>query len=312
MPDAPADSPLRSDKENKLVELSKQYNKGLAEKDVVLGKLEPLLAENVVYHADEVTLQESIKGRKEVLKYIQVYFDNFDYERVECFGAVNDQENIAFSVSVDKGVQPKEGVLADQKAKGEVKPSNVINLTALVFDKNDQVAEIYAARQLSYDEAHRKLKNVPEYSGSSFNPEKLADDESPEPSEERRQLLKSAASDWNKLFCTNEVAIADKICSPSIKVHNLLVSQETDGLQAWKDSLAAMFKEWECKSNKSRIAVTAGNKAFILWETNGVSKGKDSSVWGISVLLFDDQKIKEAAAIYQPFPGMKEALVKAS
>ena len=56
MPDAPADSPLRSDKENKLVELSKQYNKGLAEKDVVLGKLEPLLAENVVYHADEVIL----------------------------------------------------------------------------------------------------------------------------------------------------------------------------------------------------------------------------------------------------------------
>ncbi len=54
MPDAPADSPLRSDKENKLVELSKQYNKGLAVKDVVLGKLEPLLAENVVYHADEV------------------------------------------------------------------------------------------------------------------------------------------------------------------------------------------------------------------------------------------------------------------
>ncbi len=60
-----------------------------------------------------------------------------------------------------QGVQPKEGVLADQKAKGEVKPSNVINLTALVFDKNDQVAEIYAARQLSYDEAHRKVHSFP-------------------------------------------------------------------------------------------------------------------------------------------------------
>lgn len=42
-----------------------------------------------------------------------------------------------------------------------------------------------------------------------------------------------------------------------------------------------------------------------------MSKGTEASVWGISVLLFDEQKIKEAAAIYQPFPGMREALVKA-
>lgn len=312
MPDAPASSDLRSDKDNKLIGLSKQFNKAIDTKDVVLGKLEPLLAENVVYHADEVTLQESVKGRKEVLKYIQAYFDNWDYKRVECFGAVNADENIAFSVAVDRDVTPKPGVHPEQKEKGEVKPSHVINITALVFDSNDQISEIYPARQLSFDEAHRKLKKVPEYSGSSFNPEKLADDKSPEPSEERRQLLKSAASDWNKLFCTNEVSIADKICSPDIKVHNLLVSEQTTGLDAWKSSLAGMFKEWECKSNNSRIAVTAGNKAFILWETTGVSKGKETSVWGISVLLFDDQKIKEAAAIYQPFPGMREALVKAA
>ena len=43
---------------------------------------------------------------------------------------------------------------------------------------------------------------------------------------------------------------------------------------------------------------------------NVISKGKESNVWGISVLLIGDNKITEAAAIYQPFPGMKEALVK--
>jgi len=44
-----------------------------------------------------------------------------------------------------------------------------------------------------------QLRKVPDYNNSSFNPEKLEDDKSPEPSEERRQLLKSAASDWNKV-----------------------------------------------------------------------------------------------------------------
>jgi len=45
----------------------------------------------------------------------------------------------------------------EQRDKGEVKPSHVINITALVFDKNDQISEIYPARQLSFDEAHRKV-----------------------------------------------------------------------------------------------------------------------------------------------------------
>jgi len=117
MPDAPPSSDLRSDKDNKLISLSKQYNNAFVEKDVVLGKLDALLSEEVVYHADkvhrtccrptrlwyppngssydlemkwaiahaasdgtltilvlQVTLQDSIKGRGNVLSYIQMYF----------------------------------------------------------------------------------------------------------------------------------------------------------------------------------------------------------------------------------------------
>jgi len=47
-------------------------------------------------------------------------------------------------------------------------------------------------------------------------------------------------------------------------------------------------------------------------ETTGVTKGQETTVWGISVLLFNEDKIKEAASIFQPFPGMREALVKAA
>ena len=38
-----------------------------------------------------------------------------------------------------------------------MKPSNAINLTYLDFDEAHNIANIYIARQLSYDEAHRKV-----------------------------------------------------------------------------------------------------------------------------------------------------------
>ena len=58
-----------------------------------------------------------------------------------------------------QGVTPKAGVHEEQKEKDQVKPSNVINITALFFDKDSGLLnEIYAARQLSYDEAHRKVR----------------------------------------------------------------------------------------------------------------------------------------------------------
>ncbi len=59
---------------------------------------------------------------------------------------------------VMQGVTPKAGVHDEQKEKNEVKPSNVINITALFFEKESGLLrDIYAARQLSFDEAHRKV-----------------------------------------------------------------------------------------------------------------------------------------------------------
>lgn len=43
------------------------------------------------------------------------------------------------------------------------------------------------------------------------------------------------------MFCTNDVSVAEKICDPKIKVHNLLLSQETDGIEDFKKSLADIF-----------------------------------------------------------------------
>ncbi len=45
-----------------------------------------------------------------------------------------------------------------------------------------------------------------------------------------------------QMFSNNDIKIADKICDPNIKVHNLLTSDQTDGLDSWKESLASIFK----------------------------------------------------------------------
>ena len=45
-----------------------------------------------------------------------------------------------------------------------------------------------------------------------------------------------------QMFTNNDVNLADKICDPNIKVHNLLTSDQTDGVDSWKKSLASIFK----------------------------------------------------------------------
>ena len=60
--------------------------------------------------------------------------------------------------AAQQGVTPKKGHYEDQKQEGQVKPSNAINLTYLDFDEAHNIAHIYIARQLSYDEAHRKVQ----------------------------------------------------------------------------------------------------------------------------------------------------------
>ena len=47
-------------------------------------------------------------------------------------------------------------------------------------------------------------------------------------------------------------------------------------------------------------------------ETTGQFTGEWCTVWGITMLTFNKDKISEAASIYQPFPGMREELVKAA
>lgn len=43
------------------------------------------------------------------------------------------------------------------------------------------------------------------------------------------------------MFTEGDVSKADEVCDPNVKVHSLLVSSETKGLDAWKNSLKGIF-----------------------------------------------------------------------
>ena len=44
------------------------------------------------------------------------------------------------------------------------------------------------------------------------------------------------------MFTDNDVSKAEEICDPNVKVHNLLVSSESQSLEEWKKSLSHIFK----------------------------------------------------------------------
>ena len=45
-----------------------------------------------------------------------------------------------------------------------------------------------------------------------------------------------------QMFTDNDVSKAEEICDPDVKVHNILVSSESQSLEEWKKSLSHIFK----------------------------------------------------------------------
>ena len=76
---------------------------------------------------------------------------------------------------------------------------------------------------------------------------------------------------------------------------------------------------WRAPFNGSWRKHTGTNQSLWLWHfgywcrhTSGVYKDESTSVWGLNVLTFNEKGlIDEVASVYQPFPGMREALLKA-
>ena len=82
-----------------LVKYATQTEKSLKEKTLSnLGNLSP----NVVLHQDAFTLNHDIKGEAEVKKYLQAYFDKYEFEHDTLGFAVNPDTKCSFAMSYDK------------------------------------------------------------------------------------------------------------------------------------------------------------------------------------------------------------------
>lgn len=82
-----------------LVKYATQTEKALTDKTLsAISNLSP----DVVLHQDAFTLQHDIKGEAEVKKYLQTYFDKYEYEHDTLGYAVNPESSCSFALSYDK------------------------------------------------------------------------------------------------------------------------------------------------------------------------------------------------------------------
>ena len=82
-----------------LIKYASQTEKALTNK--TLSTLENL-SPNVVLHQDAFTLNHDVEGEAAVKKYLQEYFDKYEFEHDTLNYAVNPESSASFALSYDK------------------------------------------------------------------------------------------------------------------------------------------------------------------------------------------------------------------
>jgi len=298
----------KSDKEQRLLSASKAFDQGLARHH--LSDWTHILDPHVILHKDAITLYDDLHGIGAVKGYFQAYIDRYNFEHHVIAGAVDEPSNVAFSLHQDKNVKPKQTAASGQHAKTEAKASDTIGIFHLRFNERELVQEIYFLRQLSHDEAARKMQKIPDLEKLDIK-DITSYGGAKEHGEDRAKKHDKAASLYNHIWATGDVSHADNIMAKDVKMHSLIEGNSMSGVDTFKNMVKGIFKEYEVKDNKSTVAVTAGDKAFIFWRVTGVYKGDWSQVYGISFLVFNtDDKIEEVLTLMQPFPAQRKGLLK--
>jgi len=304
-------SDLKSPRERQLLGLSKSFERAFIHRDLSL--LDEIFAKDVTVHADQITLLNDIKGRRAALLWYQAYFDKYHYEHEEILGSVNEYENVTFALSLDKGVKPHGDVHKEQHKKVEVKPSNTVAIKMLKWNKQDELTDIWDLRQLSYDEAHRKLKEIPDYSKLSLDVEALRghpDDIQPSP--ERRSLHERNTAKWNQIFFEKAPELVDEVVADKAKLYNIVIGNEHAGTDDIKETAKKLLSAWDVKDTRAIVGTTAGNKAFDWWQVTGTVDGYWTTLFGLTLLVFDKEgKIVEVVSGRQPTPQERKKVLKA-
>lgn len=298
-----------SEREKQLLEISKQFDSAITNHDY--SKLDGLVADNVVVHKDHLTLREDLKGKAALKHWLQSYSDKYTFQHEVIAGAV-DPNNYAFSFWVDKHVTPKPEAFSTGLSEDAKKPSDTLGIWHLSINaQSDKIDEIFFLRQLSRDEIQRKLKTPVDYSSLKLDVHKLKGSGT-HTSEERAHAMHDASQKFNDIWAKCDPSLADGIMVDDVRQLDLILAKELRGRDSFKKMIEQYSQSWTPKSNTNRIAVTAGNKGFIFWLSQGHSKtsGEDQ-LYGLNMLVFDDAgKINEILGFREPLQAERDGMLK--
>ncbi|KAL3156970.1 hypothetical protein ABBQ38_001228 [Trebouxia sp. C0009 RCD-2024] len=302
---------LKHDSEATLLQASKQYDAALKEQD--LDKLDSIVTENYTIHADGITLKADLKGINEAKNYWQAYFDKYTFEHEVLAGAVDKEAIVAFSFWLDKNVTPKDAAVFDEKVSSkDTLPSHTLGIFKHEFGSDGKIKDTWFLRQFSKDEAARKLKNAPDFTKVKVNAPIYKGSGGIEPSEERSQKQDQAASAYAQIWSTGDPSAADAVMAEDVRFVDLLFEQETNGREEFKKMIHSVFKSWKSEQqDRTTVAVSAGNKAFIHWSSTGTEKkeGLTTKMYGLEMLVFNEQcQVSEILVLRQPLESQKAEL----
>lgn len=299
----------KTEKEQRLLAKSKQFDSAFSSKDA--SKLDDLLSSNYILRKDNVGLRKDLNGPEEAKKWVSAYYDKYNYEHEAIAGAVDENDNIAFSFWLDTDVKPKDEKFDEDMPDWAKKSCSTVGIWHHIFDSDEKISETYYLRQLSSDELYRKMKSPPDQGKVSFDPTKYKGSDR-EQSNENAQQHEAAAQIFNDIWKTGDPSPADKILDENVHEWDPVTGNETNGREAFKKMISKYAENWNVKENKSHIAVSAGDKAFIWWTSKGAAKssGTEEQLYGLNMLTFNDAgKVSDIIGFRQPTgPELKNML----
>jgi len=185
-----------------------------------------------------------------------------------------------------------------------------------------RITDIYLTRQLTDDEAGRKLGGRPhaDYTAlAGLPPPSALEGSAATHSPARAARHAAAAAEYNAAWASGDVAAAAPLLSPSFVGANLLTATEFHGVDGLRSAVRGLFDRWTPVWHESVVVVTPGNKAFTLWkgagdalivdDEGGAVRTTFATAWGLTLLIFDEaDEVAAALAFAPPLPGGRGAL----
>lgn len=335
-----------SDKEHALLRGLHRWDQAWSDRDY--RKLQKVLHEEVVMHADGTLFEYDVRGAEAIVDIHRRYFYKFEYQHYVISTAANPETNAAFGFWQDEGIHkheepqvpssgppPKAGipptVVAPAKQEEQTStqqgaqagsPATIAGMWKLVFDDDcDKVKDIYFLRQLNPEEARHRLRD-PSMLGSQGgapvsrypSPPHATDTASSSHLDVARRL----AEGFSKIWQTGDTSGAKDILlddGGEFRSLDLMHGGETIGQGAFCNMVKKVFEHWHVQKSQLDVGVSAdGKTAMVHWCSEGKVPENDASfsMYGINLLVIDLEKgkIKESAGFRQMSPVEKEKMMR--